>query len=309
MKKSCFFLFAAFLALSGCSDSADDNEVLDKDEPPVEFNGSQIFYTTIDDSKLSPNSSDFAVFGSNLLSNTYEDGQGVWTFEGTVSRIGENAFKECGCLESIVITDVVVEIGEDAFEGCVNLKEVSLGNGVTNIGQGAFSYCTSLSEIVLPDALASIGDFAFLQCRSLQHASLGSGVTHIGLGAFSDCLNLSDIILPDGLTVIGNLAFSRCMNLTNIAIPDGIAEMGVGVFIECQNLTTFEGKFASADGRCIVMDGVLKSFAPHELSAYTVPDGVAVIGSGVFFNCSLLESVVLPEDVTVIEESAFYDCI
>lgn len=161
MKKSCFFLFATFLALCGCSDSADDNEVLDKDEPPVEFNGSQIFYTTIDDSKLSPNSSDFAVFGSNLLSNTYEDGQGVWTFEGTVSRIGENAFKECGCLESIVIPDVVVEIGEDAFEGCVNLKEVSLGNGVTSIGQGAFSYCTSLSEIVLPDALASIGDFAF----------------------------------------------------------------------------------------------------------------------------------------------------
>lgn len=99
------------------------------------------------------------------------------------------------------------------------------------------------------------------------------------------------------------------MNLTNIAIPDGIAEMGVGVFIECQNLTAFEGKFASADGRCIVMDGVLKSFAPHELSAYTVPDGVAVIGSGVFFNCSLLESVVLPEDVTVIEESAFLDCM
>ena len=117
MKKSCFFLFAAFLALSGCSDSADDNEVLDKDEPPVEFNGSQIFYTTIDDSKLSPNSSDFAVFGSNLLSNTYENGQGVWTFEGTISRIGENAFKECGCLESIVIPDVVVEIGEDAFKG------------------------------------------------------------------------------------------------------------------------------------------------------------------------------------------------
>ena len=128
MKKSCFFLFAAFLALSGCSDSADDNEVLDKDEPPVEFNGSQIFYTTIDDSKLSPNSSDFAVFGSNLLSNTYEDGQGVWTFEGTISRIGENAFKGCSSLIEFTISSTVQSIGISSFEGCTSLQSISIGS-------------------------------------------------------------------------------------------------------------------------------------------------------------------------------------
>lgn len=45
-----------------------------------------------------------------------------------------------------------------------------------------------------------------------------------------------------------------------------------------------------------------------ELTEYTIPDGVTIIGDGAFFNCSNLTSIVIPDSVTVIESDAFYNC-
>ena len=36
----------------------------------------------------------------------------------------------------------VTAIGEKAFQNCINLKSVTIPNGVTSIGENAFYYCT-----------------------------------------------------------------------------------------------------------------------------------------------------------------------
>lgn len=56
------------------------------------------------------------------------------------------------------------------------------------------------------------------------------------------------------------------------------------------------------------MNGIIKSFAPAGITAYTIPDGVRRIGDSVFFSCTDLTSITIPDSVVEIEYGAFSAC-
>ena len=310
----------------------------------------EIWYTAT--AKVTPYST--YLFGANIVSNEWDEatGQGVITFDGNVTKIGDHAFDSRWRLASITIPDSVTEIGKYAFEYCSSLTSVTIGNGVTSIGDYAFSSCSSLTSIAIPDSVTSIGDYAFSSCSSLTSIAIPDSVTYIGYnpfrgcsslpiennilyvdtylvgvvdktqssynikegtriigdGAFSDCTSLTSITIPESVTSIGRLAFSYCSSLTSVTSPDGVTSIGYNAFLNCTSLIAFYGKFASADNRCLVVDGVLISFAPAGLTEYSIPDSVTSIGEGAFFYCYYLTSVTIPDSVTSIEWDAFGDC-
>ena len=98
-----------------------------------------IFYTSSDGEVITPYKTN--AFGANILSNVYENGKGVITFDGAVTTIGSDAFFNRSSLTSITIPD-----------------------GVTSIGYAAFSDCSSLTSITIPDSVTKIGDSAFSNC-------------------------------------------------------------------------------------------------------------------------------------------------
>ena len=76
-----FFLFAlAATVFAACSTATL--------EMPIPSN--EIWYTSSDGNVIEPNKTD--VFGTNITSNTYENGVGVITFDGDVTTIGGSAF-------------------------------------------------------------------------------------------------------------------------------------------------------------------------------------------------------------------------
>ena len=111
----------------------------------------EIWYTTTDNKRIIPYTTEGSVFGAYIISNTYSNGNGVITFDGEITKIGENAFKECTNLASITIPDSVTSIGDEAFYGCTSLTSVTIGNGVTSIGDMAFNYCTRLTSVYITD--------------------------------------------------------------------------------------------------------------------------------------------------------------
>ena len=110
------------------------------------------------------------------------------------------------------------------------------------------------------------------------------------------------------VTEIGSDAFNNCPSLTSVTIPDSVTEIGSNAFSDCSSLTAFYGKFASADNRCLIIDGVLNSFAPAGLTEYTIPNSVNSIGDMAFSRCNSLTSVTIPDSVTEIGSGAFYNC-
>ena len=119
---------------------------------------------------------------------------------------------------------------------------------------------------------------------------------------------LENITLGYGITSIGEAAFSGCEALKSVTIPDSVTSIGGRAFVECINLYAFYGKYASADNRCLVVDGKLNSFAQAGLTSYTIPGDVTSIGESAFYDCDVLDSITIPDSVTSIGEVAFYDC-
>ena len=157
---------------------------------------------------------------------------------------------------------------------------------ITTIGKSAFYSKSTLATIAIPNSVTSIGDFAFHNCNSL-----------------------TNVIIPNSVTSIGEYAFQVCSSLSSVTIPESVTEIGAGAYGHCNNLNSFYGKFASEDNRCLVVNGVLVSFAVGcGVTEYTIPNNVTVIGDYAFCNCSSLVSITIPNDVTSIERDAFQNC-
>ena len=230
------------------------------------------------------------------------------TIPDSVTTIGEEAFYNCDSLTSVTIPDSVTTIGQGAFRTCSNLTSVTIPDSVTTIGVYAFAHCNSLISVTIPDSVTTIGDYAFYYCLSLTSVTIGDSVTTIGGGAFSLCQSLTSVTIPDSVTMIGEWAFEYCSSLTSVTIPGSVTTIGEGAFSVCGSLQEFNGKFASEDGRCWIIDGVLNYFAPAGLTEYTIPDSVTTIGEGAFKYFSSLTSVTIPDSVTTIEMYAFRNC-
>ena len=247
--------------------------------------------------------------GDEGISHIFIETKGTGLIIGNdiITEIGERAFCDCKSLTSITIPDSVTKIGELAFEGCNNLLSIAIPENVTEIKRASFANCKSLTSITIPYGVTKIRKQAFTHCINLLSITIPDSVTSIEDIAFECCHNLESIDIPDSVIFIGDRAFAGCDNLESIDIPDSVIFIGNMAFAG-DSLKEFKGKFASEDGRCIIINGELKAFAPAGLASYTIPNGVTSIGDGAFAGCNNLTSITIPNSVTSIELGAFYNC-
>ena len=222
-------------------------------------------------------------FGAKIIDNTYENGIGCIHFDAPVTMIAYRAFDYCTNLKSIVLPNSVIRIGKEAFRYCENLERVTAYTGLQTIGYGAFDGCSNLMEFDIPESVTNIDSYAFHRCESLEAINIPVS-SSIGYAAFAWCAKINKVYIPDNVKFKGN------------------------AFVNCKRLTRFIGKYPSDNGRCLIVNGVLISFAPKGLGMYCVPNSVRSIGESAFYNCDKLIDIHIPDGVVSISASAFEGC-
>ena len=97
--------------------------------------------------------------------------------------IGFQAFYECDSLVEVIIDGGALEM--QAFKLCINLKKVTLGDGVTLKGESVFRMNEKLAEVYLPNDITDIPDNSFDGCIALKEITFPATITKIGGYAFN----------------------------------------------------------------------------------------------------------------------------
>ena len=91
------------------------------------------------------------------------------------------------------------------------------------------------------------------------------------------------------------------LSFTNLEIGPGVTSIGNDAFWSCNSLRT------SNLGESNVLRIGAGAFGYTSLESVTVPEGVTVLENSVFYGTSNLETVTLPESLVTIESAAFYN--
>ncbi len=108
-------------------------------------------------------------------------------------EVAANAFYNCANLEKVTLSDELTKINNDAFRNCSGLKELIVPNGIKEIGDTAFVNCTSLESITLGDELTTIGNACFANCVNLKTLTIGKNLKDIPENAFQNCSGIESI--------------------------------------------------------------------------------------------------------------------
>ncbi len=149
------------------------------------------------------------------------------------------------------------------------------------------------------------GDSKISSFNELQHFT---GLTELSNYEFSGCTSLKSITLPSTIESIGNNAFDGCSSLTTIKIPDSVTSIREAAFRGCSKLSSFTGKWATSNGRALVLDNKMVAFAPSGYTYYTIPSTVTSIESYTFDGCSALTTITIPANATSLGSYAFANC-
>ena len=274
-----------------------------------------------------------------------------------VTCINSNAFSYSKSLTSIEIPASVTQIDDGAFTGCTQLTSIDIPSSVTTIGDNAFNGCTSLSSVNIPSSVTTIGAGAFYNCSSLSSISIPNTVTGIASSSFEGTMwfeekknegnpliivdgilfsghNCSgDVVIPDDVVVIAEGAFGWNTGMTSITIPSNVKYIGDYAFEGCYDLVNVKlcnspiyiGKSAfsyieslknveitpnigdnNGFDDCFIDEMAFKGCS--NLESISIPDSISMIGDHAFEECSSLYTITIPKSVTKLGDCAFACC-
>ena len=122
---------------------------------------------------------------------------------------------------------------------------------------------------------------------------VSEGVTGISEGAFHLAKSLTSVYLPSTLSSVNSFAFCGCENITSVYHPDLTAWCNI-VFGEFESNPLYLGS------DLYISDNILESLV--------VPESITEINDSAFYGCSSIKSVYMHDEVTKIGANAFYFC-
>lgn len=249
----------------------------------------------------------------------------------TIEQISSIApFAGCASLTAINVYDV------DGVAAPVFASEdgVLLNIGTAGKTKIALVPMAKTGTFRIPADVTDIPEAAFAN-SSISKVIIPASVTTIGREAFKDCTNLTSVVFEvntDGTSVpltIGTRAFMNCTKLEKITLPARLTEIklqryaissdntvnmteGDNAFIGCTSLVSINvssnnKNYKAIDSVLYSQDGRSLLFVPASVTGtFVVPEGTKNIAAGAFVGCNYINEIVLPRNLLLIGECAFY---
>ncbi len=226
-----------------------------------------------------------------------------------MTTVNTGLFKDSG-LETITLPETVTTINGSAFLNS-QIKTINIPKKVTSIVEQAFGQCSKLQYFTVDSANANykesegmlwkkadntllcypagldpvdeyvittnmkVAKYAFDGCANIKKLVVQDGITEIGQYMFNGFAG-EEVVIPETVTKINTYAFQNAKNIVKLVIPDSVAE-----------LANSNNVFKGASIQEIVLPSTWT-----KISTYT------------FVN-STIDKIVIPENITVIDNYAF----
>lgn len=199
-------------------------------------------------------------------------------------------------------TYVVTNIGDDAFAGCTGVTSLTIPSSVTSIGFRAFKGCTGLTSLTIPNSISIIGLYeeAFYNCTNLT-VIIAQSIFPIGLGldVFGNVDKTISVYVPEG-SVASYEAADQWKDFNVKEITSLTFEVADIIYAVTSSNTVEVGKNPNFIGNANI---------PHEVTKYGITFAVTNISDWAFTNCSVIESLTIPNSITNIGEYGFAFCV
>ena len=258
----------------------------------------------------------------------------VYIPDSIVTIEGTQTFYACSSLETVRLSDNLLQPLSYMFGYCSSLNEMSIPTNWTYIAEYMFIGCSKLEKINL-NTISEIKIQAFKNCSLLKNIDLGNTRT-IDYEAFYGCSSIQTLNFSNSLVNIGSLAFGDCDGITGtLTIPENVVSIGSGAFYNCGNINTiyfnainvetsdyaFKLVGKDIDGTALII-GKNSTFIPEKLFgtddarnaaniiSLKFEDGNASveIAPKAFVGCRYLKTIEIPFFVKYIGSNAFASC-
>ncbi len=184
----------------------------------------------------------------------------------------------------------------------INLKIISLPEGITAIGKGCFFDKKGIVSITLPKSVRKISANAFLNCFSLEEIVIQSEDLELDNRAFRGCCNLKRVVLS-----------GRTYSLeeeTDDELVSRIRDQVLGDFyISGKTLVRYLGDEEQVRiPKEVEIIGERCFYGKECLKTVTCPDNLKEIREHAFEGCLTLQTVTVPDSLKRIEKEAFAEC-
>ncbi|NBO71547.1 leucine-rich repeat domain-containing protein [bacterium] len=226
-------------------------------------------------------------------------------FEQPTSTAIETYFKQTGLLFSNLpkLTSVTVDQANQQFysENGVLFSKSSKILYTYPPGKTAETY-------TIPQSVTRINFLSFMNTSYLKEAIIPNNSSQfIWFGAFANASGLTRITIPDNIRAISTYGFAKCNNLITITLSNQTSIYGSFVFSGCTSLVTLNFP-NSPDGSPVTLnESCFRDCS--KLNTVRLSNTIKFQTTGkIFWNCSSLSSIMIPDSVTIIPTSTFAYC-
>ncbi len=241
--------------------------------------------------------------------------------------IGERSFQQCTGLKTIVFPKSVTKASRFAFEYCTSLESATILSDMY-MGVYLFDCCTNLKVMNFGADVKEMDLEKVRLCQFIQEFNVDpDNSTYATVDGILYNKAVTELLyypmnkvgtsfnIPQSVTTIATKAFYSSSELSTVNIGENVSSIVYDSFTNCSGMTAVNvdqnnSNYASVEGVLFnkAKTELIKYPENKQAAAYTIPKGVKVLGSCAFDGAKHLNSVIISEGVTDINENCFYFC-